>query len=308
MTQILFPGEPYQNQQIDTSFEGEAEAAIESGFAAVPSIDFEALTEEENALAAIRRITAAETATLALYRGWMLTPAQYTRLYAALSAKNLFLINSPEEYRFCHYLPENYPVIAASTPKTVSLPVGDGFQLESIFPLLKDFGDRPLIVKDYVKSQKHYWTEACFIPAASDLVAVQRVVSRFLELQGDALAEGLVFREFVELKPLGIHPKSGMPLTREFRCFFLDGTLIATGRYWDEADYGQTDTDPPSDLFQDVVSQVQSRFFTMDIAQNQNGEWLIVELGDGQVSGLPESLNIAAFYRCLRHKIESERS
>ena len=33
---------------------------------------------------------------------------------------------------------------------------------------------------------------------------------------------GLVCREFVELEPLARHSKSGMPLTKEFRLFFLD--------------------------------------------------------------------------------------
>ena len=31
-----------------------------------------------------------------------------------------------------------------------------------------------------------------------------------------------------------------------------------------------------------------SRFFTMDVALRTNGECIIVELGDGQVSGLPD--------------------
>ena len=68
------------------------------------------------------------------------------------------------------------------------------------------------MLKDFVKSRKHEWAEACFIPSASDRASVERVVRRFLELQDDDLSEGLVFREFVEFEPLGRHPKSGMPL------------------------------------------------------------------------------------------------
>lgn len=36
-------------------------------------------------------------------------------------------------------------------------------------------------------------------------------------------------------------------------------------------------------------------FFTVDIAKKSNGEWIIMELGDGQVSGLQE-YNIKDFY------------
>ena len=298
----IFPGEPYQARQVDSAFTDEATAAASAGFSCA-SLDFEALLSEANATRAVRSIPAQDALTTAIYRGWMLTPDQYHSLYEALLLKNLRLVNMPEAYRHGHYLPENYPVIASYTPETVSVAVGPDFQIDGIFPLLLPFGNHPLILKDYVKSQKHYWTEACFIPDASDHEAVRRVVTRFLELQGDSLAHGLVFREFVELKPLTAHPKSGMPLTREFRLFFLDSKRLAEGRYWDEADYGDDDLLPPASLFEDVAERVQSRFFTMDVAQRTNGEWLIIELGDAQVSGLPESLDRAAFYEALWNRL-----
>ncbi len=303
---VVFPAEPYQSDRVDSAFEAEVEAAESAGFSCA-FLNYEALTDSGDLAGAVRRIPGSETPAPAIYRGWMLTPTQYALLYKALAAQNLFLINTPDAYRHCHYLPENHPVIAAVTPETVSLPFGPNSGMEEVFALLGRFGKRSLVVKDYVKSQKHYWNDACFIPDASDHESVRRVVTRFLELQGESLAEGLVFREFVELKPLGGHPKSGMPLTREFRRFFLDGVPLTTGRYWDEADYGDsaTDTAPPADLFQGIAKQVGSRFFTMDIAQRIDGEWLIVELGDAQVSGLPESLDIRAFYDALSQGFSS---
>jgi hypothetical protein len=47
---------------------------------------------------------------------------------------------------------------------------------ERVAQALRPFGDGAIIVKDYVKSQKHYWAEARFIPSASDRAAVERVV------------------------------------------------------------------------------------------------------------------------------------
>jgi hypothetical protein len=85
-------------------------------------------------------------------------------------------------------------------------------------------------VKDYVKSRKHEWLEACFIPDAGDRAAVERVVGVFVDRQGEDLAGGLVFREYVELRRVGAHPVSGLPLGREYRLFFLDGRLLAAGR------------------------------------------------------------------------------
>ena len=155
-----------------------------------------------------------------------------------------------------------------------------------------------MIVKDYVKSRKHEWSEACFIPSAADAEAVERVTRRFLELQGADLNVGLVLREFAEFEPLGVHPKSGMPLTREFRLFFLDGQPIQVSRYWDQGDYaGEA---PPLAHFTRLAAAIQSGFFTMDVARTVAGEWLVVELGDAQVAELPEDADAEAFFQHLK--------
>ena len=44
---------------------------------------------------------------------------------------------------------------------------------------------------------------------------------------------------------------------------------------------------------------VRSRFYTMDLARQRDGGWLILELGDGQVASLPERANMGAFYATL---------
>jgi len=49
-----------------------------------------------------------------------------------------------------------------------------------------------------------------------------------------------------------------------------------------------------------LAGRVRSRFFTMDVARRAvDGEWLVVELGDGQVAGLPDDVDVGAFYRAL---------
>lgn len=50
---------------------------------------------------------------------------------------------------------------------------------------------------------------------------------------------------------------------------------------------------------QEVAVRVKSRCFTVDLARTRSGEWLIVELGGGQVSGLPESVNLSDLFRRL---------
>ena len=44
------------------------------------------------------------------------------------------------------------------------------------------------------------------------------------------------------------------------------------------------------------------------MAQRTDGEWLIVELGDGQVAGLPDEADVAEFYRRLKERLERKEA
>ena len=294
--QLVYCCDPADIRQPDDAYQPEA-AAADGLHIPAALVSFEALVHDQDAAKAVRRVPEHDTPVLALYRGWMLTPKQYGLLYDALLGRRLRLINDPAAYRHCHYLPESYAVIEPHTPKSVWLRTKASPSMDAIMDLLRPVGSSPVVVKDFVKSRKHEWSEACFIPSAADRGQVERVVRRFIELQGDDLAKGLVFREFVKFEPLTHHSKSGMPLTKEFRLFFLAGKLVFSTNYWEEGDYaGLT---PPVDQFVEVAGKVQSRFFTMDVAKRTDGEWMIVELGDGQVAGLPDNADVRQFYHSL---------
>ena len=238
---ILFPSEPFDGRHVDSAFADEHEAAQRAGW--------------ETALIDLERDRVPPGDSI--YRGWMLTVEEYARLYARVK-----LINDPEQYRRTHHYPESYALI-----REVTVPAVWTTSREIDFAALEPFGDRPLVLKDHVKSQKHYWDEACFIPRASDEAAVRRVVARFLELQGDSFVGGLVFREHVELSD-------------ERRIFVVDGASLS------------------ENPFPEIAARVDSRFFTMDVARRADGSWMIVELGDGQVSGL--QMDPFEFYSALR--------
>jgi hypothetical protein len=98
--------------------------------------------------------------------------------------------------------------------------------------------------------------------------------------------------------PLATHSRSGMPLTREYRIFWLDGEPLLTVPYWEEGDY--SGSEPPLATFRPVAADIPSRFVTMDVAQRaEDGVWQIVELGDGQVAGMPERADVLQFYEAL---------
>lgn len=286
--------DPLEPNRPDRAFEAEV-AAIERLGLPYVLIDHDALIQGETPARVVRRVQEQPQPVEAMYRGWMVTPPQYEVLHGLLAARNVKLLNDAEQYRHCHYLPECYPLIEALTPKSVWL-TGD-LGIDRIMAILAPFGDSPLILKDFVKSRKHEWAEACYIPSASDRQSVESVVGRFLELQGEDLAEGLVFREYIPFRPIGVHPKSKMPITEEYRIFWLDGEPLYCAPYWEEAVYEGEPS--PLETLSVIASRVRSQFFTMDVARRQGGEWMIVELGDGQVSGLPRATDADPFYARL---------
>ena len=290
---IIYCDSVFDNKIIEPDYEEEKKSAVEAGFD-FSLISFEDLTNG-NISTALRFVKEPEKKELGIYRGWMLTPNEYRNLFDGLLKKNIELINSPDKYKHCHYLPGSYEKIESKTPTsnwTTRLDV------DSILKLTKEFGDRPIIVKDFVKSEKHNWEDACFIPKASDFDKVKSIVDKFIVLRGDSLNEGLVFRQFVELEFLAEHSKSGMPLTKEFRIFFANKRIVKVFDYWDEGEYGETK--PELDDFIEIAQNIDSNFFTMDVAKKKDGDWIIMELGDGQVAGLPDNAYRNEFYNNLK--------
>jgi hypothetical protein len=126
------------------------------------------------------------------------------------------------------------------------------------------------------------------------------VVATFVERQGEHLTGGVVVRQYVPLQRVGTHPRSGMPLSREHRVFVLDGEPLIVARYWSDAEHAD---DVPFHAFREVMKAVESRFFTMDLALGEDGRWWVLELGDGQVAGLLDTIEPRAFYYALAQRL-----
>ena len=87
-------------------------------------------------------------------------------------------------------------------------------------------------------------------------------------------------------------------MTKEFRIFFANKKIVKVFDYWDEGEYGNTK--PELDDFIEIAQDIDSNFFTMDVAKKKNGDWIIMELGDGQVAGLPDNADRNEFYNNLK--------
>ncbi|MBZ5714287.1 ATP-grasp domain-containing protein [Nannocystis pusilla] len=145
-----------------------------------------------------------------------------------------------------------------------------GLEWPRIDAALVRSGGRALVIEDYGQSRKHEDDD--------DHAEVRRVVDDFLERQGGELVGGLIFRAYEPLVPLGIHPRSGMPLPRERRRLVV-GRLVVEAPAWEIAD---TIAAP---AFAELARRLPSRFFSLDLAERQAGGWTAIELGEG-IDGL----------------------
>lgn len=75
--------------------------------------------------------------------------------------------------------------------------------------------------------------------------------------------------------------------------------MIGIFDYWEEGEYKLAK--PETTEFEEIAQQVSSNFFSMDIARKKDGEIIIIELGDGQVAGLPDRTDRAEFYKQLKN-------
>ena len=231
---------------------------------------------------------------LTIYRGWMMKPEMYRKLYDALEEKGIYLINTPAEYARYHLLPgwyEDFKDVTAASVWTI------GSKKEDVLQAAKTL-EGSYIVKDYVKSRKHEWYDACFVKNIQNTSALETVVNNFITRQGEDLTGGIVLRKFEPLKQTGFHEQSGMPLSEEYRVFVYAGKILAIDDYWGGIS-GSGLNESERRWISAIASRIRSSFVTIDIARRADGTLLVLELGDGQVSGL-QQLGADEFYRRLQ--------
>lgn len=227
---------------------------------------------------------------LTIYRGWMMKPKMYERLYTLLEEKEIILINTPEEYERYHLLPGWYHQFSKETIPSVWENNGT---LDSAMNLVKNLHGS-YVVKDFVKSRKHEWYDACFIPDIANEKNAEKVIKNFIDRQGSGLVGGIVLREFISLRSIGFHKKSGMPISEEYRVFVFAGNVFYIVDYWENPNISGLSVEEV-DWIKAVARRINSNFVTIDVARKEAGSLIIMELGDGQVSGL-QKIDATDFY------------
>lgn len=281
---LLFPLNPMMTKLPEPVFEADFDAAKAVGFACL-LFDESALSRGE-CDRALRRLPPGEGQSI-LYRGWILTEEVYRGLHEGLAARGFSLVSSAEDYAEVSYFPNYYPRIRDRSPMAVWTNTPDTYDA---WTQARKLGDGPFVLKDHIKSAKHLWHEACFVPKGSGREHFERVAENLKREQGDSFFRGFVVKQYVPLRKLAEGPRE-YPLCEEYRLFFWKGELLTASHY-----HRQPENAINWSPFLQLAKRFSAPFFSMDIAQTEVGDWIIVDMGAGECSSLPPSLDPAVFY------------
>ncbi|MFJ6479091.1 MULTISPECIES: ATP-grasp domain-containing protein [unclassified Streptomyces] len=289
---VLYCRDPLNERRVDAHFAAEARQLRDTGGTAL-LIDHDALLAGD-AERAVARVPDGPGAVW--YRGWMIPSGHYAALDAVLRRRGGELVVTPEAYRRAHELPGWYETFAGLTPVSSWLPAGPGTvpDPEGLAALTVGLPPGPAVIKDYVKSRKHEWDEACYVPDLADRAALHRVVARFVELQGEFLAGGVVVRAFEHF----VTPEGA---AAEVRVWWRDGAPRLVTAHPDSP-VGEVPGPALASALEPVRAAVEALgcpFVTTDLALRADGVWRVVEVGDGQVSDLHREADQAAFVSLL---------
>jgi hypothetical protein len=145
----------------------------------------------------------------------------------------------------------------------------------------------PFIVKGTTNSKKWQWNTKMFAESKVDAIKIA------LELQDDTYIgdQNIIIREYIPLKTLEIGV-NGIRFANEWRFFCFKDKILAYGYYWSCADEDVINNVKITQNGIDFVGKLCNiikeyvNFYVVDIAQTESGEWILIELNDGQMSGL----------------------
>jgi hypothetical protein len=214
------------------------------------------------------------------------------------SCGEIKLINSHQQFKYVADLQNWYQDLSKFTPKT-------WFTLQEY---LADIYEGPVILKGETNSRRDKWLTHMF---ALNKDEAREVYCRLMD-DGLISQQKIYIRKYEPLKKL-IDGVNGMPIPNEWRIFICYGKMISCSYYWgtyleDIEEKGIKYDIPLFETIEKFVKKIgdKSNFYSLDIAQKENGEWIVIELNEGQQSGL-NGINPLKFYTALKKILDTEK-
>ena len=279
MYTILFPSDYFNRNKIDAELEQEYKVAIKAGFN-VMLFDYSSRFESKKLV-----LNQNVDCDLVLYRGWMMKPELYCEFENQLLDLGYRLVVNSNAYKKLHEFVNVYRIIRNDTAPMMKFLLYTRIDVEFIKSTFGRF-----MVKDYVKSVK-----GSDFPVYFDSSITQSEfdnwMKKFYQYRGNLLTGGICIKKYLNLKKYDCH-------TNEYRVFYYFNEPMILMKNSNQSD---ACCKPPVALI-NKYKMLDSPFFTLDFAQLEGDSWIIIESGDGQVSGITDSSQIELFYKILKEK------
>jgi hypothetical protein len=201
----------------------------------------------------------------------------YAGSYAELLEQGLRLVNSPEQHLRATRLPRWYPLLQDLTPKSL------WFSTPPDPDLIEAELGWPVFMKGERQTNRHK-RRLSIIAGPDELREALRVYAEDPRLRW----QNLVCRRLAPLRPVEDPDPERIPSSFEFRSFWWRGEFVGMGRYWWQGvDYSLTREQElrAVAIAREAARRVDVPFLVVDVAQQLDGTWIIIECNDGQESG-----------------------
>ena len=142
------------------------------------------------------------------------------------------------------------------------------------------------VCKGRTNSRKFAWNRLMYAKNKREALRIAG------DLMNDGIIgeQGIIYRKYVPLETFEIGV-NGIRFCNEWRMFFYKENLLCTGFYWSIAENIPAQCPPELIEFAKEIAQIAAcfcNFFVLDVAITQDQNPILVEINDGQQSGLSE--------------------
>lgn len=235
---------------------------------------------------------------VAVWVGTIPEEATYRAVHAALAERGVRMVNDPEAHLQVLEFDRAYPRLIGLTPRSVVVTRPE--QAEEAAAAV----GLPAFVKGAVLSRKHLGWRHC---VASDVAELRERIAGVLRSPYHARGRAVV-RELVRLRHHRV-AATEVPIGREYRVFLYRGEPLGWGYYWPY--YHEFVALKPAEetavlaLARTAAQRLTTPLVSLDIAQLEDGSWIVIEAGDPQFSGL-SFISPRPLWRALAARLRAE--
>jgi hypothetical protein len=215
----------------------------------------------------------------------------YQLLYQGLLDLGVRLIHSPDQHALCSELPRWYPLLDGLTPQSW------WFDQAPDADKAAALAGWPLFIKGSRQTSQHQAKLSIIHGPEEYREAVAAFAKdRILHWQQ------IVIRRFERLRPVKADMGLRIPASFEFRSFWWKGHLVGSGPYFAEFakyQWSASERDAALEMAAEAAHRVQLPFVVVDMAQHEDGSWIVIEINDAQESGYAGVPRLALWQRIV---------